>query len=256
MNNSFVYGTSGYCNSITPGWEVDGCTAFRGGAYDSAGSTTMQDEDTSAFASDSSDNVNVPDLKRISDTVTLDSNFTLESFPIGIVQDDWGGQGYYPQAALGLGPDSTLLSTLVDSGTIASRTWSWFWGLSGAPSSDSTQPQLDGSLVLGGYDKAKVDGEGHKQSITTGSGRCDTGLFVTLTDVILNWVDGTSSSLFSDDDTSSLLAACIDPSYPALATIPLYPYWSNFQTTTDARITGHSTGLQWYNMLYEEGETP
>lgn len=254
MNNSFVYDNSGYCNSVTPGWEVAGCTTFRGGAYDSTASTTMQDQDTSTFASDSAGNV--PDLKRITDTVTLNSNLTLESFPVGIVQDDWGAQGYYPQAALGLGPDSTLLSTLVDSGTIASRTWSWFWGLSGALSSDSTQPQLDGSLVLGGYDKTKVDGGGYKQSIMTGSGRCDTGLFSTLTDITLNWVDGTSSSLFADGDASSLLAACIDPSYPALLTIPMYPYWSNFQTITDARVTGHSRGLQWYNMLYNEGETP
>jgi hypothetical protein len=255
MNNSFVYGTSGYCNSITPGWEVDGCTTFRGGAYDPSGSATIQHDGTSAFALDSSGNV--PNLEKISDTVNLDSNFTLAGFPIGIVQEDWGGQGYYPQAALGLGPNSTLLSTLVSAGTIASRTWSWFWGLSGAPSGDSsTQSQLDGSLVFGGYDKAKVDGEGYRQSISTGSGRCDTGLFVTLTDVILNWVDGTSSSLFAGGDASSLLAACIDPAYPVLATIPMYPYWNKLQTTTGARITGHSTGLQWYNMLYNEGETP
>ncbi|KAJ0122696.1 hypothetical protein J7T55_003212 [Diaporthe amygdali] len=250
LNNSFVYGTSGYCNSVTSGWSVDGCTTFRGGAYDPTNSSTMQsDGAASLFASDATGTY--PDLEKLSDTVVLGSNFTLENFPVGIAQGDWGGQGYYPQAGLGLGPKSTLLSTLVDSGTISSRTWSWFWGLDGPNVSE----QLDGSLVLGGYDKAKVSGTGYTSPITTGSDRCATGLFVTLSDVLVHMVDGTSVSIFTDDN-QALLAACIDPSYPSLTTIPYSPYWYNFQTITNASISGRSQGLQWYNMRYDDGQTP
>lgn len=250
LNNSFVYGTSGYCNSVTSDWSVDGCTTFRGGAYDPTNSSTMQNDGAaSLFASDATGNY--PDLEKLSDTVVLGSNFTLENFPVGIAQGDWGGQGYYPQAGLGLGPKSTLLSALVDSGTIASRTWSWFWELDGPNASE----QLDGSLVLGGYDKAKVSGTGYTSPITTGSDRCATGLFVTLSDVLVHMVDGTSLSIFTDDN-QALLAACIDPSYPSLTTIPYSPYWYNFQTITNASISGRSQGLQWYNMRYDDGQTP
>lgn len=48
--------------------------------------------------------------------------------------------------------------------------------------------QLSGNLVLGGYDKAKISGTGYTQAITTDSGRCGTGLFVTLSDILVNMV--------------------------------------------------------------------
>lgn len=250
MNNTFVYGTSGYCSSVTSGWLVEGCTTFRGGAYDPTESSTVEEDDVSSlFASDANDDH--PDLEQKSDTVVLGSNITLEKFPVGIAKGDWGAQGYYPQAGLGLGPDSTLLSTLVDSGTIASRTYSWYWGIDGP----GAEEQLDGSLVLGGYDKAKVSGKGFTSAITTASGRCPTGLFMTLSDVLVHFVDGTTKSIFADE-SQALLAACIDPSYPSLTTIPSSPYWSNFQKITDASITGRSTGLEWFNMRYDAGETP
>lgn len=248
LNNTFVYGTSGYCNSVESGWLTDGCTTFRGGAYDPTSSSTQQGGAASAFAPDTG---SYPNLTEVSDTVILGSNVTLKSFPFGIVLNDWGEQGYHPQAALGLGPNSTLLSTLVDSGTIASRTWSWFWGLNGP--SDSTQ--LSGSLVLGGYDKAKVSGTGFTQALSTNPERCDTGLFVTLSDITLNFVDGTSSSLFPDASPTSLLAACLDPAYPTLTTIPLNPYFSNFENLTNATISGRSKGLNWYNMRYDANQT-
>lgn len=210
----------------------------------------MRKGDASAFAPDiATDTIALPALDQVSDTTYLTSNFTVEDFPIGIVLADGGQQGYYPQAALGLGSNSTLLSALVDSGHVASRTWSWFWGLNGQ------NAQLSGSLVLGGYDKAKVIGIGYTQAITTDSGRCGTGLLVTLSDILVNMVEGTSLSVFGDD-SQTLLAACIDPGYPSLTTIPLDPYFESFQTITNATITGRSEGLEWYNMRYDAGETP
>ncbi|KAL1862646.1 hypothetical protein Daus18300_008444 [Diaporthe australafricana] len=203
----------------------------------------------SLFASDADGTY--PTLEQYSDTVVLGSNLTLDDFPVGIAQGDWGAQGYYPQAGLGLGPDSTLLSALIDSGTIASRTFSWFWGLDGPGAPE----QVDGSLVLGGYDKAKVSGTGYKSAITTGSDRCATGLFMTLSDIVVHMVDGTALSIFTDD-SQGLLAACIDPSYPSLTTIPYSPYWYNFQKITNASISGRSQGLEWWNMRYDAGQTP
>lgn len=244
LNNSFVYGTSGFCNSILSGWLADGCTTFRVGAYDPTNSSTQQDGAASAFAPDTG---SYPDLTQVSDIFNLGSSVTLEDFPFGIVLGDWGEQGYYPQAALGLGPNSTLLSTLIDSGTITSRAWSWFWGLNGP----SASTQLSGSLVLGGYHKAKVSGTGYTQALSTDSDRCDTGLFATLTDILVNFVDGTSSSLFPQS-ASTLQAACLNPAYPTLTTMPLDPYFDNFETLTSATISGRSNGLNWYNMRYND----
>ncbi|POS73717.1 hypothetical protein DHEL01_v207886 [Diaporthe helianthi] len=250
MNNTFVYGTSGYCNSITSGWSVDGCTTFRGGAYDPTQSSSVQDEEVSSlFASDTASER--PDLQQQSDTVVLGSNFTLQNFPVGIAQGDWGAQGYYPQAGLGLGSESTLLSALVNSGTIASRTWSWYWGIDGPGASE----QSEGSLVLGGYDKAKVSGPGYTSPITAGSDRCPTGLLMTLSDIRVHLVDGTPKSVFPEN-SQSLMTACVDPSYPSLTTMLSYPYWSNFQEITDASISGRSLGLEWYNMRYDADQTP
>lgn len=229
------------------GWSTDGCTTFRGGAYDPTASSTQQDGADSAFAPDAG---SYPSLTKISDTITLGSNVTLEGFPFGVVLGDWGEQGYYPQAALGLGFNSTLLSTLVDAGTISSRTWSWFWGLNGPTAST----QLSGSLVLGGYDKAKVSGTGYTQTLSADTDRCDTGLLMTLSDIIVNFVEGSTSSLFPDS-SSTVLAACLAPTYPTLTTIPLEPYFDNFETLTDASITGRSQGLNWYNMRYDENQT-
>lgn len=230
------------------GWASSGCTTFRGGAYDPGSSSTQRGGAASAFAPDTG---SYPDLTKISDTVGINANVTIEEFPLGVVLSDWGEQGYHPQAALGLGPNSTLLSTLVASGTITSRTWSWFWGLNGPNSS----AQLNGSLVLGGYDKAKVNGSGYTQSMSSDTSRCASGLFVTMTNMRVNFANDTTASIFQAG-ASTALTACLDPAYPALMTIPLDPYWTNFESLTSSSITGRSQGLNWYDMQYDVGEIP
>lgn len=54
--------------------------------------------------------------------------------------------------ALGLGTNFTVLSALQTRHQIASRVWSMFYGLTGV----DADAQLDGVLVLGGYDHAKM----------------------------------------------------------------------------------------------------
>ncbi|KAI3395352.1 hypothetical protein diail_1408 [Diaporthe ilicicola] len=249
LNNSFVYGTSGYCDAVMSGWADDGCTTFRGSAYNPTTSSTEKGGDDSEFASDSAGTY--PDTTRVTDTVVVTSNLTLEDFPLGVVLTDWGEQGYHPQAALGLGSNSTVLSVLLASNAIASRTWSWFWGLNGP----SPSTQLDGNLVLGGYDKAKVRGTGYSQALSTATDRCASGMLVTLADIRLNFVNGTTASIFPSD-ASAALAACLDPAYPTLMTVPLYPYWTNFETLTNSSATGRSTGLNFFDMRYDVGQTP
>lgn len=122
LNNSLVYGTDGFCDAVVSGWSKDGCMTIRGGAYDPDASSSQKKGTSTAFAKDSGfyGGVNYPtNLTAVFDSFFLVSNLTLDSFPLSIVRSDWGAQGYHPQAALGLGPNSTLLSVLVDSSTIA-----------------------------------------------------------------------------------------------------------------------------------------
>lgn len=114
---------------------------------------------------------------------------------------------------------------------------------------------MDGSLVLGGYDKAKVSGEGYKQTVSTDSGQCATGMLVTLTDVSIGFLNGPSASLFPTS-SSAALAACLDPSYPSLMTISLDPYFAEFALLTGVAISDRSKGLNFYDMQYSVGDTP
>lgn len=109
--------------------------------------------------------------------------------------------------------------------------------------------------MLGGYDRARVSGAGYTQSISSDTGRCASGLVVALTDVVVGFANGTTASIFPGG-ASTALAACLDPAYPTLMTIPLDPYWIAFESLTNSSITGRSDGLNWYDMRYDAGATP
>ncbi|PVH70383.1 acid protease [Cadophora sp. DSE1049] len=242
LNNTFVYGTSGFCST---GWTSAACVTFRGGQYDQLGSKTRGIASINAYPADASP---YPQCNYVTDIFTLSSNITLGNFPIGVAQADWGTQGYFPQMALGLGSNSTVLNTLKSTGQIASRSWSMFWGRTGA----TANTQLDGNFVFGGYDRAKVMGPNYTRSLSTSKTACTTELLVTITDMILNFPNGTDASLFGGAQ-SSALAACIVPTYPVLMTIPTNPYFDTFEFTTGEILPGRSLGLYYYGMLYGTG---
>jgi hypothetical protein len=240
LNNSFIYGTNGFCGGSTAA-----CTTFRGGQYNQLASKSAAVAATNSYPVDGSP---YPQCNYISDNFTLSSNVTVGNFPIGVAQADWGEQGYLPQMALGLGPNSTILNALKSSGQIASRSWSMFWGRTGATSNT----QLDGNFVFGGYDRAKVSGANYTRSLSNANPNCGTAMLVTITDIILNFPNGTDASLF-DGVQSEAMPACIVPSYPVLMTVPLDPYFSTFESLTNASITDRSFGVYYYGMLYGSG---
>ncbi len=150
--------------------------------------------------------------------------------------------------ALGFGANSSLLNALVGSKQIAARTWGMFWGRTGA----SPASQMDGSLVLGGYDRAKTTGQKFVQSLTGGAASCGSQMLVSILDISINFPNGTVASIFPPAK-STAMAACIDPSYPGLMTLGLNPYFQNFQTLVGSSITSRSFGLNWYNMRFDAG---
>jgi hypothetical protein len=168
-------------------------------------------------------------------------------------KSDWGEEGYHPQAAIGLGRNSTLLNALVSTGKIASRSWAMFWGRQGA----TADAQMDGNFVFGGYDRAKASGANFTQGLVYSNTACSTGMLVTITDISLNWDNGTTTSLY-DGSQSAAMSACIVPDYPVLMTIPYEPYFNRFSGITGDSILsfGRSFGINYYGMLYPSGKKP
>lgn len=171
---------------------------------------------------------------------------------------------YKPQALLGLGRNSTLLQTLRDNGLIASRSWSYYWGLDGRGTA-----KTNGSLVLGGYDQEKATGTTNyttKLNYTW----CSWGTQIEISDIKLEFLNNTSQTLFDDADDSGItepslpLYACIDPGRATMFDLPYVNYMKNFVEYTDFDSFNEnglgsrpvrSVGLHWWNLRYLSGVT-
>ncbi|KAK2000739.1 hypothetical protein LX36DRAFT_571600 [Colletotrichum falcatum] len=247
-NSTLLYGTNGVCTLRgSDGWSKNGCTSFRGGSYDNLASKTAETTSQDAFPED----YGWPDTKQIGDTMKLNDNVTLNALAMGIALSDWDTQGYNAMMGLGLGLNSTILRVLKDSGKIASRTWSLFWGRGFGMSS-----QLDGHLILGGYDRAKVSGKRYTQSLTPGKAQCESQAVVTVTDLTMNFDNGTDASLFTS--RSNAISACINPTLSVMMRMPLDPFFGTFldYTNNNIRNMDRSLGYHYWNMRYPPNQKP
>ncbi|EPE04026.1 aspartic-type endopeptidase [Ophiostoma piceae UAMH 11346] len=263
LNNTIIYGTNGYCLDGSPNsgtWTDTACATFRGGAYDSIASNSKTTIDSSVYPNDTAPDdteggSKYPQVTHVADTLTLNDNVTLSSFPFSVALSDWGAQAYTPMMGIGLGTNSTLLNFLKSTGKIASRSYSYFWGLTVAGTSASS---LDGSVVFGGYDKAKVAGTKYTQAMTDNVAECPSQLLVTVSDIVLNFANGTDASIFSASKAPAFLA-CLTPGLSTLMRLPLEPYFDNMMTLTknDPLKISRSLGVYYWNMRYEStGYTP
>ncbi|KAI3400508.1 hypothetical protein diail_2707 [Diaporthe ilicicola] len=164
---------------------------------------------------------------------------------MGVAQSDWGEEGYYPMVAIGLGTNSTILNVLKNSGKIVSRSWSYFYGLVGGSS------RMNGELVFGGYNAARVSGDSSEHSMSSPSSLCPTRMIVTVTGMALRFANGTRTSIMGSSD-SSALSVCLNPTSPGVMKMPLNPWFGNFMTATDNSIysMNRTLGLYYYNMRY------
>ncbi|KAK4554535.1 hypothetical protein LTR86_008389 [Recurvomyces mirabilis] len=157
---------------------------------------------------------------------------------------DFGGR-FDSQANIGLGANSTLLNALVDAGHIASRTYSYWWGID----NPNTNVAMDGQIVFGGYDAAKTTGPNITSTLLNWTAPCPSGMYLTLTDVVLDFPNGTTSSILSP----SSLSACIQPDFPVVMNMPDNPYYSRFENLTETSAVNRTSGMYWYNPAYEVG---
>ncbi|KAF2152756.1 hypothetical protein K461DRAFT_268647 [Myriangium duriaei CBS 260.36] len=267
----FPIGTPTQTISINPGCNpmcsdapptTAGCITWRGGFYASNASTSRITSDVYTSGADPFDGApdaplggappapNARDPTAVTwvrDAVQLDLNTSLAEYPLGVLHVDAGNQ----QSLLGLGYNSTFLSTLRSAGRIASRTWSMFYGRVGVTPSS----HMDGTLVLGGYDQAKVLGQGAQAPLTQ-DGTCPTDMIVVVSGMYLNFPNGTDYNVFSRQKSTSF-KACILPYYTSLISMPydLFqdlnkgwgdPTWDNTR----------STGLNFWNVVYNTNVAP
>ncbi|KAJ4248695.1 hypothetical protein NW762_012533 [Fusarium torreyae] len=180
------------------------------------------------------------------DDVMLEGVNLIKDFPIGIPVFKWDA-GHTYLHALGLGTNSTYLNALQKAGNIGSRVWSMFWGRAWV------KDDIDGSLVLGGYDEEKVTGDNYTAPLDyndyVGSSGCFTGMRVVLSDIKVNFRNGTEKSIFPTD---TALPCCIDPHHHLLLDAPT-EYVSNFQQVTGlfASSEAYSRGFHYDALMFE-----
>lgn len=134
----------------------------------------------------------VTSRKNLTDGLSVQSTQTLSGFPLGISR----GAGE-SMNTLGLGRNSTLLNALVNNGTIAARVWGFWQGW-------TSQNQMDGNLVLGGYDMNKISGPNITLPTSTPDDLNTDCFLATVTDIKMNLKNGSSPSLFGPNRAGDL----------------------------------------------------
>ncbi|KAH6111002.1 hypothetical protein HBI65_009810 [Parastagonospora nodorum] len=238
-NETYIYGTYGFCMGYSSG----ACVKFRGGAYDASKSST----DKSIGNRKASDGF---EANWTEDSLSLGSNISLSSFGFGVPKQDLN-QAFTSQSQLGLGRNSSFLRALVSAGDIGTKAYSLFWGLVGGP----VEKQTRGSLALGGLDKSLIadQNDNFTASLFYGS-RCGTGMVVMISDILLNWPDGTDTSIFMGSQ-SAVMQASISPSFVGLMSLPL-SYYNSFWSLAgvppaDNKSEARSLGINYFTMLFD-----
>ncbi|KAM3087148.1 hypothetical protein ACMFMG_001256 [Clarireedia jacksonii] len=250
LNNTWVYDYDSLCDS-TIIFSDTICQVRRGNFFfDNASATFTKsasillaggaEMETTSYGAESG----IGDL--ISTSLTGSDSFSpgttnLSRFPIGIPRRNWD-HGYTILHAMGMGSNSTYLNSLVQTGAIASRVWSIFWGRMWIH-----QP-LDGQVVVGGYDQEKVIGQNSTQKLDYSNATgCWTGMKVTISDIELVDRDGTTTSIFPPNFA---LPVCIVPQRQLLIEAPR-TILTSFESKTATKTTGLSYGLHWGAQLYD-----
>jgi hypothetical protein len=209
------------------------------GVYDYNASTTWKPSFLAKFAPDTTNNSGslsgaVLDLTGdtlVSDVIRISQDTSLPNFPIDVTVASGSRRNM-----LGVGPNSSVLGYLRNSKKIKSNVWSYFEGLYGLQESEN----MDGHVIFGGYDAAKIRGAAFTQRKSTSAQGCPTNLVISVSDVSLD-INGESLSLVGNLPGLGI-QMCIDPSFKLLS-FPLQ-VWRNFkQSAGGAEVSVHDPGI-------------
>ena len=107
---------------------------------------------------------------------------------------------------------------------------------------------MDGQIVFGGYDAAKVSGTNYTMPLAPPRQECHSSMSVTISDISLGFPNGTTTSITSPN----IIIACILPHYPLIVTLPQVPFYDSFEIHTGTKNVGRGggTGIDFGGMLY------
>ena len=237
LNDTFLFDPSSPCLYGSISNTPTQCSVQHGGFFDEGRSTTWEQApiQVALGAARSVDGNLAKDLWG-RDTIVLDSSLSQAGHPFGVVRESPNLEN-----TLGLGSNSSLLNALRDKGAILSKTWGLAWGWTGADAAHQTE----GSLVLGGYDEARISGP----NVTFPFDESIGYLSVTITDMTLNFQNGTDAG-FLPDSRKSGIPAIVSPN-TALLNLPddvfeNFLLVSNYQGPEPNR----STGVNWWGMTF------
>ena len=241
FNNTFINdGTASGCNSNLT---MVQCSNQFGGLFDEGSSTSWNASTFSALRTATEDVGGQGSDLWGTDTLKVNATFSLSDFPIGISRSDGASSdGTGTVDSLGLGRNSTLLNMLSSVGVIASRTYGYFQGWTGA----YVQHQTDGSVVLGGYDAAKVTGSNVTLPFAP-SDACNNGYVITVTDIKMNLRNGSNISIIGESAGSSL-KACVEEDFGPI-TLSEDIWWAFTNVTGVSEIGRSFSPLNFYGML-------
>lgn len=213
--------------------------SYSGGLFDNYSSSTWLQDAIFKHEHDSNQSHNTSGT----DTLWVNSTMALQQFPLVPKYFDPSER---IRNVIGLGRNSTFLSALSSTGNISSNTWSFFNGWVGA----KLQYQTDGSLVLGGYDAAKISGDNISLPFVPISS-CPGGLEITITDIKMNLRNGSSPSIIGPS-SGAALKACLLPEKTGIS-LP-YDIWTEFKKISNVTEIGNSLGINlWTELISREG---
>ena len=214
-NNTYVYNQTATC----PGSSTTAkCIAEHGGGFEEGSSSSWSI--LNSFVSPES-LVSGLDSLFGTDTLSFGGPQNLTAYSLGIIRVSTDNTPVPFDNVLGLGSNSTFLSTLSTLGLIASKTISIFSGLAG------TNGNMDGRLVIGGYDSATFSGTNlsnpiqpqNSDPVSVFTESCGTGLIVSVQDISMNLPNGSTPSILGGNFSTGL-SMCIDPAYPGITLPP------------------------------------
>ncbi|MDI1486184.1 MAG: hypothetical protein OHK93_005410 [Ramalina farinacea] len=206
----------------------DQCMVRFGGLFDGANSSTYHFYPglTAPGLPQSSSSEKTAD-DTFTDAISLSPGLSLTEFPVRINRAFNYLVSTYNY--VGLSPTSILMNSLVTGAQVSSNSIGYCSGWAGA---DITH-DVDGNLVLGGYDRAKIAGPNATQSIAR-TNDCLNGFKLRLTNISLNLSNGRNISLMNTSDVGH--TACIDTVSDSIRLTP--SLWSSFLRSSGSTETG------------------
>lgn len=178
-----------------------GCDGASGSSFDMENSRTHQKAPPGEWkvgAIDPHDSTEI--ITQGYDTAKFNNIPEIVDFPIEV----WSKLKATNKSALALGPKSSFIQKLVDTGRVPSHVFGLFFG------SRSQIRGMDGLLTIGGYSKARVAEKVWTNfSINAEYRSSPCPLQILLQDMRITFSNGTSHSLFTD--AAARIPACIDP---------------------------------------------